>query len=192
MKKTINFRKALIIVAILVSWFCFSRCEKNDISHSKETELISTQKVHNQSMSLKEFAASLETKEEIDFFMTHRTVDYSDIAAQALAAGNDALVDNPRFKVKFRWFVGCEKHFGICFIIPIGTQNANATLCFYRNKCIIIPDSDDDTGLTSDDCLPVFSDITINGNLYIRKGIYKAYYDRNIRKYAITVDLVRK
>lgn len=192
MKKINKLRSTIIIAVLFIFGLSFVGCEKEQNLSSNESTLQSTQKSNNQSMTLKEFAASLKTKEEIDFFMTHHTVDYTDIAAHALSAGNEVIVDKPRFKIRFRWFVGCEKHFGICFIIPIGILDSNATLYFYRDKCIIIPDSDNDTGLTSDDYLPVFCDIPINENLFIKEGIYKAYYDWNIGKYAITVDLVRK
>lgn len=192
MNKTINFKNILITVTILILGFSYVGCNKEENLSSNETVLQSTQKFNNQSMTLEEFAASLKTKEEIDFFMTHHAIDYTDIAAHALAAGNEVIADNPRVKIKFKWFVGCDKPFGICIIIPIGTKNSNAILYFYEDKCIIIPDSDNDTGLTSDDYLPVFCDIPINENLYIKEGIYKAYYDWNIGKYAITVDLVRK
>ena len=68
----------------------------------------------------------------------------------------------------------------------------NATMYFYDGKCVIVPDSDSDNGLTSDGYLPIFRDIPIDDELLVKEGIYKAYYDWDLEKYAIAVDIVRR
>lgn len=143
-------------------------------------------------MSLEEFAKSVETDGEQQFFKTHAVIDYSDICAQAMqSVSNENDFVKKRFKIKFRWFVGCERALGICLIIPIGVADANASMFMYGGKCIIVPDSEEDNGLTNDGFLPVFCDIPVNDDFKIKEGIYASYYDENTNKSVVAVDVVR-
>ena len=181
-------KKIFLIASVFV--FVFFSCDKKQ---DLNEEFASSLKIDTTSMTLEEFASSLETEEERDFFETHRIMDYTDIAAQALRAASNGTIENPRFQIKFKWFVHCQRPFGICFIFSFAhLDETNATMYFYDGKCVIVPDSDSDNGLTSDGYLPIFRDIPIDDELLVKEGIYKAYYDWDLEKYAIAVDIVRR
>ncbi len=177
-------RILLITTAIAVTVFS---CDENIINNELNKKNGMTYK-----MSLDEFAKSVETDEEQQFFKTHAVIDYSEICAQAMqSVSNENDFVKKRFKIKFRWFVGCERAFGICLIIPIGVADANASMFMYGGKCIIVPDSEEDNGLTNDGFLPVYCDIPVNDNFKIKEGIYASYYDENAKKSVVAVDVVR-
>jgi hypothetical protein len=180
--------KKLLLITMAIAVTMFS-CDENIMKNELNEKDGLTYK-----MSLEEFAKSVETDEEKHFFKTHAVIDYSDICAQAMqSVSNENDFVKKRFKIKFRWFVGCERAFGICLIIPIGIAdvNANASMFMYGGKCIIVPDSEEDNGLTDDGFLPVFCDIPVNDNFKIKEGIYASYYDENAEKSVIAVDVVR-
>lgn len=177
-------RILLITTAIAVTMFS---CDENIMKNELNDKNGLTYK-----MSLEEFAKSVETDEEQQFFKTHAVIDYSDICAHAMqSVSNENDFVKKRFKIKFRWFVGCERALGICLIIPIGVADANASMFMYGGKCIIVPDSEEDNGLTNDGLLPVFCDIPVNDDFKIKEGIYASYYDENTNKSVVAVDVVR-
>ncbi|WP_395090876.1 hypothetical protein ACF3NR_07570 [Vaginella massiliensis] len=87
---------------------------------------------------------------------------------------------------------GCEFPLGIGVTISIEQSEismleTNATIYKVDDKLAIVPETIDN-GLTSDDYLPIYSDVYGNDSLTIKAGNYKAFFDEINDQYTIIVD----
>ncbi|MDK7375386.1 hypothetical protein QP519_07495 [Weeksella virosa] len=102
-----------------------------------------------------------------------------------------------KIRIRFRWSglggnAGCEFPLGICVTIgveqsEISMLDSNASIYKVDDKLAIVPETIDN-GLTSDNYLPIYSDVYVNDSLTIKAGIYKAFYDEINDQYTIIVD----
>lgn len=151
--------------------------------------------------SLKAFAKSMKSKEEISFFENNKIIDHTETFVTFKAVGGGSSKSG----IRFRWSGyepgngGCNAPLGIClFFRTTADSLSNATVSVFNKKLIIQPVSDDN-GLTSDGYLPIFPDISLDpqtirelklSGSVVKAGIYTANYDATAKKYvAIVVDL---
>jgi hypothetical protein len=183
--------KLIIAVMVIFGITAFMSCEKTEYIGKKPTNQ-TTQ--HNddyyfdKQLSLEEFAESVETEEEKNFFTNSKIIDNTKIAEKALKSLK-TINEVRKPHIRFRWGKGCKRPIGICIIIPIGKLDANATAMIIDNKYVIIPNNEDN-GITTDGYLPIIDDIYIDENTTIKAGIYLANYDTIQNKYnSIALDI---
>ena len=189
---------ATIAVALIAGISIFVACTKDENKNVSNTVTVnnnaSFEKLYyNDRMTLNEFAFSMVSDEEIEFFQQNDSLDLSSEYFAMLVAinTNDFYGDVFRARIKFKWGGdGCVSSYGLCALNSIFENDEdNATIYIYNEKCIIVPDNEEN-GLTADLFLPVYEDVFINDMLSVKHGIYKACYDENTQTVAIVTDII--
>lgn len=182
--KNLKF-KLLLMLTIFFSFAVLISCNKEQPFVEPEMQVDFSQ------MSLKEFAASVASEQEIAFFQNSEIIDNKKSVKKAIFEKIFLKSEASRIKIKFKWGgSGCVNPIGICIIIPLPTSlEENAEFIETDGKFVVFPLTDDN-GITSDGYLPIFEDILIDENTTIKAGIYTAYFDEQENKYtAIALDL---
>lgn len=185
----------LIMLTIMIVFMPFVSCNKEQSFVEPELHADFSQ------MSLKDFAAFVESEDEKVFFQKHGIIDNTKTAEKAIFEKSILKSEASGAWITFRWHgSGCVNPLGICIIIPAPwytetkTTNSyeserNASVYMVDGKYVIFPLTDEN-GVTKDGYLPIFDDIYVDENITIKAGIYKAYYDEFEEKYtAIALDL---
>lgn len=177
------------LIAVIVVAF-FSNCEKQEaFDDEKIKESYLSEKV-----SLAEFIQSLDCDEEIDFFNGKSIIDNTSVVNEYYDSSINLKSEsiNSRWEIKFAWGAGCVNPIGICILIPLPTNQqeyANADVVIVDDKLVVMP-MIEENGITTDGYLPIYEDLYVDENTKIKAGIYKAYYDEELKSYtAVALDI---
>lgn len=182
--------KSKLIIAVMVMFgiAAFMSCEK-EVTTNTNKAVPTTSFGQDKLLTLDEFIASVETDDERNFFKEHEIVDNRKVANKAIKYKVQLKPATSKPKVRFRWGDGCSRPIGICIIIPLGANEANAEVVTVDGKYVIIPKTDDN-GITDDGYLPIFEDLYVDETTTIKAGIYTAYYDEQQGKFtAVALDI---